>query len=239
MLIHGAFEKAKRYIETQSLQREKSAGKKEEGVCITLSRQAGAGANTVSNHIINSLEPFRTHNTPEWTSFDKNLIEKVVEDNSLPTALVELMEDFKFTAVTSVVNELLTGQPEPWALMHKTFETILQIAQMGNVIIIGRGSNFLTANYQNVYHVRLVAPFYKRVTHVERHYNISHKEAFDAVKKDDAERKSFVHKYFHKDIDDPVNYHIVINTSQTGFEGAAKIVCCAVLEKFKSKFSKV
>ncbi len=239
MLIHGAFEKAKRYLETQSWQREKYAGKKEQGVCITLSRQAGAGANTISNHIINSLEPFRSNNTPAWTAFDKNLIEKVIEDNSLPTALVELMEDFKFSAVTSVINELLTGQPDPWALIHKTFETILQIALIGNVVIIGRGSNFLTANYPNVFHVRLVAPFDKRVTHVEQHYNISHKEALEGVKKDDAERKNFIHKYFHKDIDDPVNYHVVINTSQMGFEGAAKIVCCAVLEKFKSKFSKV
>ncbi|MBZ0199434.1 MAG: cytidylate kinase-like family protein [Ignavibacteriaceae bacterium] len=239
MLIHGAFEKAKRYIEAQSELKEEQFGKKEQGVCVTISRQAGAGGNTVSNILLNSLEPLRKKNTPSWTLFDKNLIEKVIEDNRLPKALLEIMDESNFTAVTSIVNELMTGQPDPWALMHKTFETILQIAQMGSVVVIGRGSNFITANYQNVFHVRLIAPFEQRVTHVEHHYKISHKEALEAVKKDDAARKYFVRKFFHKDINDPVNYHIMINTSQTGFEGAAKIISCAVLEQFQSKFLKI
>ena len=43
-------------------------------------------------------------------------------------------------------------------LVHKTAKTILQLAEMGNVIIIGRGANVVTAHMNNIFHVRLVAP---------------------------------------------------------------------------------
>lgn len=238
MLVHGAFEKARRYINIQSELKEKSREKLEQGICITISRQAGAGANTVSEYLINLLKPFRKNSTPEWTSFDKNLIEKVIEDHHLPGTLAKNMEEYKFTTISSVVNELFSGQPDNWALIHKTFETILQLAQMGNVIIIGRGANFLTANNQFAFHVRLTSPFEERVKHVKSHFNITHKEALDAVKKDDADRKIFVHKYFHKEIEEAINYDLVINTFRTGLEGSAKIIRCAVMGKFQSKFSK-
>ena len=45
-------------------------------------------------------------------------------------------------------------------------------------------------------------------------------------------------KILCEDIEDPTNYHIVINTYRTGLEGAAKIIHCAVMSKFQSKFAK-
>jgi len=238
MLVHGAFEKARRYIITQSETKEKLQEKISQGICITISRQAGAGANTVSDILIDLLKSYRKKDTPEWTSFDKNLIEKVIEDHHLPGTLAKIIEENKLTAVSSIVDELVTGLPDTWALIHKTFETILQLAQMGNVIIIGRGANFLTANNPFAFHVRLTAPIEERVKHVESHFNITHKEALDAVKKDDIDRKNFVRKFFHKEIEDPVNYDIIINTCRSGLEGSAKIIRCAVMGRFQSQFAK-
>lgn len=235
MLVHGAFEKAKLYIEQQT-EKSRAPGQNEQGICITISRQAGAGANTVSDHLIEILKPFRKRNTPEWTSFDKNLINKVIEDHHLPSVLASINEHSKFTAVSSIMMEMMAGNPDPWKLMHKIFETILHIAQIGNVIIIGRGSAYLTANFKNAFHVRLVSPFDERVKHVQTHYGLTHQKALEAVKTDDLERKQFVHKYFHKEIDDPNNYHLILNTHKLGYYFSAQIISCAVLKRFKDKF---
>lgn len=40
---------------------------------------------------------------------------------------------------------------------------------------------------------------------------------------DDARRR-YVKHYFRAEIDDPINYHLVINTGLTGYEEAARII---------------
>lgn len=236
MLVTGAFEKAKRYIEVQSEHKIKREGILEQGICITISRQAGAGANTVSDLIVRSLQEIRLSSTPEWTAFDKNLIERVIEDHHLPSALTKAAQEYNYTAFTSIAAGLVAGLPDPYTIIHKTFSTITELAQVGNVVIVGRGAHILTSKFTNTFHVRLTAPFDERVKHVSAHYGISYKAALDAVKKDDAERKNFIRKFFHKDVEDPDSYHLIINTFRTGFEGAAGIICGAVKRKFPSKF---
>jgi hypothetical protein len=47
----------------------------------------------------------------------------------------------------------------------------------------------------------------------------------------------YVKSYFNKDINDPLLYHMIINTNQIPYKKAARMIGLAVLEKFPENFS--
>jgi hypothetical protein len=234
-MITGSYEKAKKYIESQQrILSEKN--KFTHGPCITISREVGAGADAVSERVCDLLQKKRRHEEVKWTVFDKNLIEKVIEDHNLPEKLSEYLEEDKITEINSMVSELLGLHPPVWLIVHKTAKTILQLAEIGNVIIIGRGANVVTAHLKNVFHVRLVAPLEDRIKHIEDIFELSRKDAIKRIKKDDVSRRHYLHHHYNKDIDDKFLYHIIINTHLLSYDDAAEMISNHVINKFPQYF---
>jgi cytidylate kinase len=240
MLISGALEKARLYIETHSKEKESGVKRKfEAGPCITISRETGAGAEVISQRLIEILQKYKKDDMPDWTIFDKNLIEKVLEDHHLPKTLAEIFDEKKYSSILSFASEVLVGQPSLQTLVHKTTQTILSLAEIGNVIIIGRGGNIVTANLPNAFHVRLVSTVEDRIKHIKEAYGYDTKQATEFLKKDDQARKNYLSTYFHKQIDDPLNYHLVINTHVFEHDAAADMIASAVMSKYSNCFNLV
>lgn len=238
MLISGALEKARVYIETHSKEKEPDKkGKFEIGPCITISRETGAGADIISQKLIEILQKNKKENLPDWTIFDKNLIEKVLEDHHLPKTLSEVFDEKKYSAIISFASELLAGQPSIHSLVHKTTQTILSLAEIGNVIIVGRGGNIVTSNLPNAFHIRLVSVIEDRIKHVRDVYGYDTKQASDFLKKDDQARKNYISNYFHRQIDDPLLYHLTINTHRFTYDHASELIADAVMTKFPNSFN--
>jgi len=238
MLISGALEKARLYIETHSKEKELNKKEKfEKGPCITISRETGAGAEEITDKLVEILQKYRKENQPDWTIFDKNLIEKVIEDHHLPKTLSEVFDEKKYSSILSFASEVLVGQPSVQTLVHKTTQTILSLAELGNVIIVGRGGNIVTADLSNSFHVRLVAPLEDRINRVKEVYGYDTKQATDFLKKDDQARKNYLSTYFHQQIDDPLIYHLTINTHHFSYDHAAELIADAVMTKFPKRFN--
>jgi cytidylate kinase len=234
-MITGSYEKAKQYIEShQRISSERN--KFTHGPCITISREVGAGGDAVSERVCDLLQKNRRYEQVKWMVFDKNLIEKVIEDHNLPRKLNDYLEEDKITEINSMVNELLGLHPSAWLLVHKTAQTILQLATMGNVIIVGRGAHLITAHMNNVFHVRLVASKEDRIKHMQDIFNLTRKEAIVRIKKDDVIRKHYLKHYYHKDIEDKFLYHIIINTHLLPYEEAADMISTHVIKKFPGYF---
>jgi cytidylate kinase len=237
MIVKGAFEKAKLYIESHSRDSDQIHSCIKQGPCITISRETGAGADKVSDALVEFFQVFSEGNAIPWTVFDKNLIEKILEDHHLPQKLSQYFIEDKLSELKSMVNELLGIHPHIGVLIHTTSRTILQLAQKGNVIIVGRAANLITAKLNNTFHIRLIAPFEKRVRHIEDIYNLNNRDAVEFVKREDLARKHFVKSYFNKDVNDPLLYHMVINTGLIPYKKAARMIGLAVLEKYPEMFS--
>lgn len=237
MLISGALEKARLYIETHPKEKgSERKGKFEKGPCITISRETGAGADIISQKLIEILQKYKKENLPDWTIFYKNLIEKVLEDHHLPKTLSEIFDEKKYSVIISFASELLAGQPSIHSLVHKTTKTILSLAEIGNVIIVGRGGNIVTGNLPNAFHIRLVSMIEDRTKHIKEVYGYDNKQAADFLKKDDQARKNYISTYFHKQIDDPLLYHLIINTHRINYNHAAELIADAVMTKFPKSF---
>ena len=238
MLTLGAYEKCRRYIEAHSQHSGELKFNKINSSCpcITISRETGAGAGFVSQHLIAYLQEATKDKSCEWTFFDKLLIEKVLEDHNLPRQLSEFMKEDKYSNISSVVNELLGIHPSKWTLLHKTTETILQLARMGNVVIVGRASNVITGKLSNTFHIRLVAPLENRVQKIMKQYSMNETEALEFINREDNSRKNYVKSNYYKEIENPHLYHLVVNTGLTTYEEAARLIGYTVINKFPEKF---
>jgi cytidylate kinase len=115
-------------------------------------------------------------------------------------------------------------------LVRQTAETILHLAELGNVILIGRGANVITSRLDYVFHVRLVGSFERRVELVQRFEHLGEKAAGEFVRREDLGRKRYLKKYFNVNIDDHLRYHLILNTDFISCEKAARIIGDAVLE---------
>ncbi len=236
MIVKGAFEKARIYIESRCRDSETNPKKSNHGPCITISRETGAGADKVGEElakIFNSLYGECCH---PWTVFDKNLIEKVIEDHHLPEKLRQYFVEDKLSEIKSTVNELFGIHPSSWVLLSKTASTILQLAQIGNVIIVGRGANIITRHLKNSFHIRLISPMEERIKRIEDIYNLPRKDAVSYIVKEDLARKNYIKKYFNQNVNDLNAYHLIVNTGLLSYEKAAKTICDAVFETYPNLF---
>ncbi len=196
---------------------------------ITISRETGAGAVSIGKLLIDLLtRENRGPAEPPWTLLDQNLAEKVVEDHLLPPRLVQYMEEDAKFPLTDAVEQILGLHPASWSLVQYTTQSILRLAAIGHVIVVGRGSSFITAKLANVLHVRLVAPFSKRVQYMAEDRKLTAKEAADYVHRTDQARKRYVRNYFNAGVDDPLAYHLTINTGAVSYAHSAEIIAEAL-----------
>lgn len=195
---------------------------------VTLSRQAGAGAETVAHLLAEKLNAGLPKDAQPWTVFDKNLIAQVLEDADLPQEIAKLVHEDKDTTVQSIVGELLGLHPSMWTIFHHTSDTILKLARLGRCIIVGRGGNLITAKLPGGVHLRLVAPEEVRLAHLINNLKMDGPAAEKYLHEDDAGRRRYVKTNFERDIDDPLTYDAVLNTGRLGFAATADLAAAMV-----------
>jgi cytidylate kinase len=191
---------------------------------VTISRQAGCGALAVAEALAKYLQASTPKDMPPWTVFDRNLVGKVIEEHNLPKRLEKFMPEQWTSEIQGTLDELFGLHPPSWLLVRQTAETILHLAKLGNVILIGRGANVVTSRLDNVFHVRLVGSLERRVEHIQQHDRLDRKAALEFIRREDKGRQLYFKKYYNKDISDPLLYHLVINTDLVPYEKAARII---------------
>ncbi|HTV60953.1 MAG TPA: cytidylate kinase-like family protein [Verrucomicrobiae bacterium] len=196
---------------------------------VTISREAGCGALVVAEKLASYLQKNSSKDPVPWTVFDRNLMDRVLEDHYLPTYLSKFLPEDRVSRAEDFITDLLGSQPPLWKVVRQSVETILNLAELGRVIIIGRGSSVITSQLPRVLHVRLVAPLENRVEHAYEAYGMTKAAARKFCRREDRGRARYMKKYFRTDVTDPMNYHMVINTGLVGYDEAARLIGEAAL----------
>ncbi|MHB8523124.1 MAG: cytidylate kinase-like family protein [Limisphaerales bacterium] len=230
-----ALERCRTFIDCQSRDPTKRAslsGRSDPRPTITISRATGAGGIPVAEKLAEYLQAHVPRTGCAWTIFDKNLVEKVLDDHNLPKRLAQFLPEDKVSGIADMMEELLGLHPPAWTLIRQTTETILRLARLGNVILVGRGATVITGKLENAFHVRLVGSLEPRIKLVQEYYHLNHEAAVGFVHEQDRGRKRYVQNYFHQNIDDPTLYHLIINTDRFSFDEVARLIGGAVVDKF-------
>jgi cytidylate kinase len=220
----SSLEKFNRYLQLQATTQGKVPLPQQPS--ITISRESGAGATSIAHLVADRLNALTKPAVTEaaWTVFDKNLAREVLVEHKLPLGLEKFMVEDARLPVESIVEELLGLHPNSWWLAQQTTKTILRLASMGRVVMVGRGAEVITQLLPYVFHVRLVAPLSTRINQAEQFYGVSPNGAAMKVSEEDQARRRYLRRYFDADCDNALLYHLVINTAKTGFADAAEII---------------
>lgn len=101
---------------------------------------------------------------------------------------------------------------------------IRDLAAHDDVLIIGRGSQMLLAEWPGAFHVLLIAPLDRRIEFIAGRDGLSSDSAAKRVQDGDKGRHDFHHKFFKINVDAPWLYHLAVNTARFSLEESADLV---------------
>lgn len=182
------------------------------GDYITISREAGAGAEEIAE-----LVGVQLH----WEVLDKNLLDRVADRYKLSRQMLELVDETQSSWAYDVLGTWL----DPKIIPHEKYfvhvaRTILNAARRGKLVLVGRGGQFLLPRDQGLA-VRIIASEGYRVEQIVRRHNLSAAKARALMAELDNGRRQFIEQFFHHDVADPHFYDLVINVDHLGTAGAA------------------
>lgn len=197
---------------------------------ITISRQFGAGGQTVGKSVAEKLE---------CVLVDENIIERVaMEANVSPNWVKSIEKEAGGPLLRYIsglrpfgksyverITEHKKGFIDGNIYVNLLYKVIPQIADEGDCIILGRGGQYILKNREDVFHLLLVADFEDRVTFMEKHYDLSKRQATALVNRQGKRRLNLYRYFGREDYDQPYLYHLVLNLSKLTLDKAVNQIC--------------
>ena len=194
---------------------------------VTISREYGSGGYEIGNRVAELLNGEPGIETT-WAAYDKKLLGKIMDDMGLSSSLTDTLTTGARKSLTNFIQTTFSRFPPQVAVYRKLTETIRILASNGSVVIVGRAGNVITKDMPGGFHVRLTAPLDWRVERMAGILGLKKKEAEKIIKEKSNERNRFVKEYVKFDLEDPLNYDLVINNSRYSTDEAAKVVVSAM-----------
>lgn len=181
---------------------------------ITMSRLPGALGGKLARKLAAELD---------IDLFDQQIVEEIATNAKRSRQIVETLDEQDRGIFDEWIHAL--GEDHMWSyeyLQHLT-QVVCSIGAHGHAIIVGRGASFILPK-EVCLRLLVVAPLETRISNVVQAYNVSEREARRQVLRTEADRKAFIQKYFQRDLMDPTNYDLVVNTENIDIELAARLV---------------
>jgi len=195
---------------------------------ITISRQFGAGGRTLGEMVAKKLG---------YEFYDNEVIQMVSINAKVSADSVDALEKETRGIFKKVITDIVPKSLKDLIVSRKQ-ETIdeeiyidvlqkiiTEIAEDGNAVIIGRGSQYILKDHENTFHVLITAEGKDREKFLEEKYDLTHEQAVRAVSQDDRRRANLYRKFDVSDYDQPDRYHLVLNTSKLDFYTACELIC--------------
>ena len=204
------------------------------GTAITISHQTGSGTREIAEELARILQETEPHGAYPWTVFDRQLVEKALEEHHLPKALAKKMPEDKRSYIDDVMDELFGLRPPSWVLVPQVVETMLRLAVAGHAILIGRGAVVVTRRLPDVFHIRLIASLPRRIERVQKLHKLTLEAAARFVEQEDRGRERYVKANFHTRLEDESLYDLVVNTDRIPFADAAALIADGARRYFRN-----
>ena len=180
---------------------------------VTLTRQAGSFGDEVGMLIARRLG---------YTFYDKHEIERRIIAKGLPKEEFLKYDERK-------PNFLARFAKNRDKYLNYLSMVILEIAQEGNCVIMGRGAFLFLRDLPNHITLRFVAPMEDRVKHLVDLKKVgSEKIARQLLEKSDKRKRAFYRSCFKYDIEDHQMIHATLNTSMIKADMLAEMICAGI-----------
>lgn len=190
---------------------------------ITISRQAGTGGRSLAKSLVERLNA-SVAGELAWTVWDSELVDRIAAEYHLPPATVAALEDERPNWLEEALAGLTITTLGERQVFHRVATTIRALAEVGRVVIVGRGAVLITKDLPGGLHLRLVAPLDQRIasTAVARH--MSGTAASEWVTERDRSRADFYRRYWPHDSLAPEDFTATFNTGAIAREQIVECV---------------
>lgn len=193
---------------------------------ITVSRQFGSGGRTVGHLVAEKLGiPFYDKELVEQISLESGFAPKFVEEHGEHAPGRTLLSyAFAPQGVPGVMNGLSTAD----FLWHIQCSTILQLAEEGSCVIVGRNADYILKDREDALHAYIHADMDFRADRIVRLYGESEKSPQTRLQEKDKRRMLNYQHYTGRTWGAAENFDICLDTSTIGVEKAAEIIVALV-----------
>ena len=194
---------------------------------ITISRQFGAGGVTLGKMIAKEKG---------YIFADSEIIQMIAKEANVSPGWVESVEKeagSKFSRIISsmvsmrLVDRILKnerGYIDEQIYLDYLVVIISQMAEEGNAVILGRGSQYILNDHPDAFHILLIDEVENRRKFMVEHYNLSPSRATQVVTNEDKRRMNLYRKLGKEDYDNPSLYHMVLNMNKISLESASGMI---------------
>jgi len=182
---------------------------------ITISREPGSGGNILAERLSQQFE---------FDLFYQEFIHKMAESAHVSVRLLETLDEKGASVLEEWISSIVDKRHLwPDRYLQHLMKIIGTIGKHGRAVIVGRGANFVLPPEKRL-SVRVISPLETRIRNVSQAFGVTAAEARSRVLKTESDRKAFIKKYFNEDIQDPLNYDVIINTEDMSIDDAVNAV---------------
>ena len=184
---------------------------------ITVSRQMGSRGDELALQVAGRLG---------WQRVCRDLINQAARSAGVPQVALAEIDELGFLGLRPSAKE--------WRVYQSQVERIIRdLADGGNVVIVGRGGQVVLHDRPDVLHVRVVSPFEMRVARLRQERKVSEESAGACLEASDRARARFFRRSHGVRVGDPALYHLTINTGLLDLSEAVNQVVQAVRRRAK------
>lgn len=163
---------------------------------MTVSRQMGSRGEALAAILAEQLN---------WRLFSRDLINRAALAAGVPQVALAEIDELGLLG--------LRPSSAEWKAYQKQVQQIIrELADEGDVVIVGRGGQMVLAGRPDVLHVRVVAPLEVRVARLCQEEGLSAEAVRARLEASDKARQRYLKRSHGVRVDDPAHYHVTVNT---------------------------
>lgn len=193
---------------------------------ITISREFGSGGHSIGKLVAQKLG---------ISFYDKELVEKVAEKSGYSSDFIEEQGEYAPTTSSFLFNLAFSSN---WSKMSDGLSPadqlyllqnniIRELAEKERCVIVGRCSNYILRERNDVLNVFIYAPAEARIKRIIERYGDTKEKPEVRLKKKDDKRKIYYKHYTGESWGIASNYDISLDSSKLGEEMCAEIIAKA------------
>jgi cytidylate kinase len=195
---------------------------------VTISRQFGSGGRTLGKMIAEELG---------YTFADNEIIQRLSKEANVSANWIRSFEKEAGSRLSKIISKMVSkrwldrvlagerGYLDEEIYLDYMVLIIAQIADEGDAVILGRGSQYILDDHPKTFHILLINELENRIKFMVEHYEMTERQAAQAVNYEDRRRASLYRRLGKKNYNDPELYHLVLNMGRLDLQAALKIAC--------------
>ena len=189
---------------------------------ITISREFGSGGRTIGRAVADQLGiPFYDKELVDHVALESGFSPKYIEEHGEHSPGKSL---FSYAFAPQGVSGIMNGLSTADFLWNVQCSVILQLAEKGPCVIVGRNADYILKDREDTIHAFIHADLEYRAERIVRLYGESEKSPMARLNEKDKRRRNNYQHYTGRNWGQCQNYDVCLNSSTLGEEACVQII---------------